>query len=96
MTDIVFYDWYLHVYYAPIKIARIVLQFTATDIFNSGNNYRLIDQLAVADAIINRNFNFRLAAYKLTYTHNFGNSNSVKTRREIPTGAQEELNRVRN
>ena len=73
-----------------------ILRFTANDIFwNFGSNYRFVDNLPVAGTIAGRNFNFRLASYKLTYTHNFG-TNNLKVKKERSTGAEDELNRVRN
>jgi len=38
--------------------------------------------------------NFGMVAYKLTYTHNFGN-NTLKDKRSHSTGAEDELRRVR-
>ena len=72
-----------------------ILQFTANDVFNSGSNYQMIDKLSINGTTVQRNFNFRLAAYKLTYTHNFGNRN-LASKRERATGAEDELNRVHN
>ena len=72
-----------------------VLRFTANDIFNSGGNWRFVEKLPVASATVGRDFNFRLMAYKLTYTHNFGNK-ALKEKRERATGAEDELKRVQN
>jgi hypothetical protein len=72
-----------------------VLRFAANDVFNSGSNYRFIEYLPYSNATVSRNFNFRLVSYKLTYTHSFGN-NALKGKRERSTGAEEELNRVKN
>ncbi len=46
-------------------------------------------------AIVKRNFNFGLLAYKLTYTHNFGNK-ALKSKKERSTGVDDELKRVHN
>jgi len=72
-----------------------ILQLTANDVFNSGSNYQMIDKLLINETTVQRNFNFRLAAYKLTYTHNFGNG-GLGSKRERVTGAEDELNRVHN
>ncbi len=72
-----------------------ILRFTAGDIFNSGANYRFAENLPIAGAVVGRNFNFQLVAYKLTYTHNFGNK-ALKEKQERPTGAEDELKRVHN
>jgi hypothetical protein len=72
-----------------------VLRFAANDVFNSGSNYQFIEYLPFSNATVSRNFNFRLVSYKLTYTHSFGN-NALKGKRERSTGAEEELNRVKN
>jgi hypothetical protein len=72
-----------------------LLRFSANDIFNSGSNFRFVDYLPVADAIVGRNFSFGLVAYKLTYTHSFGNK-ALKEKRERSTGAEDELKRVHN
>ena len=67
---------------------------TANDIFNSGGYARLADN-SIKGAVVNRSFNFGSLAYKLTYTHNFGNK-ALKTTRERSIGAEDELNRVHN
>jgi hypothetical protein len=72
-----------------------LLRFSANDIFNSGSDFRFVDYLPVADAVVGRNFSFGLVAYKLTYTHNFGNK-ALKEKRERSTGAEDELKRVHN
>jgi hypothetical protein len=72
-----------------------ILRFTASDIFNSGSNYRFAENLPIAGAVVGRNFNFQLVAYKLTFTHNFGNK-VLKEKQERATGAEEELKRVHN
>lgn len=77
------------------KNKKDVLRLAANDIFNSGSNYRFTDDLTIKGTTVRRNFNFGLVAYKLTYTHNFGNK-SLKEKRERTTSAEEELNRVHN
>jgi hypothetical protein len=77
------------------KNKKDVLRFSATDIFNSASNYRFTDNLTIKGTSVNRNFNFGLVAYKLTYTHSFGNK-SLKEKRERTTAAEEELHRVHN
>jgi hypothetical protein len=72
-----------------------VLRLVANDIFNSGSHYRISENLPVKGTIVNQTFNFGLVAYKITYTHNFGNK-SLKEKRDRPTGAEEELKRVHN
>jgi hypothetical protein len=72
-----------------------ILRFTANDVFSSGSNYRFVENLPIRGATVSRNFNFRLVAYKLTYTHNFGNK-ALKAKRERSTGAEDELKRVNN
>jgi len=72
-----------------------ILSFTAYDMFNSGNYWRLVEKLPVANAEVSRNFNLSTVAFKLTYTHNFGNK-SLKDRKERSTGAEDELKRVQN
>ena len=72
-----------------------VIRFTANDLFNSGSNYRFSDNLAIANATVERTFNFGVVACRLTYTHHFGN-NALKGKRERSTAAEAELSRVRN
>ena len=72
-----------------------ILRFAASDMFNSGGNFRYIDNLPIAGTVIRGSFNFGMVAYKLTYTHNFGN-NILKGKRERSTGAEDELKRVHN
>jgi Outer membrane protein beta-barrel family/Carboxypeptidase regulatory-like domain len=72
-----------------------ILRLTANDIFNSGSNYKFVDNLSIPGSIVNRSFNFGLVAYRLSYTHNFGNK-ALKGKRERSTGAEDELNRVHN
>jgi outer membrane receptor protein involved in Fe transport len=70
-----------------------ILRFAANDIFNSGGYYRFGEIVPGTGAIAIRTFNFGLAAYKITYTHNFG-KRVLKGKRERSTGAEDELNRV--
>jgi hypothetical protein len=72
-----------------------ILRFSATDIFNSGSNYQFVDHLPISGSVVGRNFNFQLVAYKLTFTHNFGNK-ALRDKRERTTGAEDELKRVHN
>jgi outer membrane receptor protein involved in Fe transport len=72
-----------------------LLRLSANDIFNSGSYFRFVDYLPAADAVVGRNFSFGLVAYKVTYTHNFGNK-ALKEKRERSTGAEDELRRVHN
>jgi hypothetical protein len=72
-----------------------LLRFSANDIFNSGSFYQFEDHEQASGIYLQRNFNFGLVSYKLTYTHPFGNK-VMKTKRERSTGAEEELNRVQN
>jgi len=71
------------------------LRFTANDMFNTGTNYRFVDDLPIAGTILRGSLNFGMVAYKLTYTHNFGNK-SLKGKRDRSTGAEDELKRVHN
>jgi hypothetical protein len=72
-----------------------VLRFSANDIFNSGGYFKYADNLPIAGTIITGDLNFGMVAFKLTYTHNFGNK-SLKDKRDRVTGAEDELNRVHN
>jgi hypothetical protein len=72
-----------------------ILRFAATDIFNSGGNYRFAEKLPIEGTNMHASLNFGMIAYKLTYTHNFGNK-ALKDKRERATGAEAELNRVHN
>ncbi len=74
---------------------RDILRFSASDIFNSGGEYRFGETLPGTGAIVNRSFNFGLVAFRFTYTHNFGN-NALKGKRDRSTGAEDELKRVHN
>jgi len=71
------------------------IRFSANDIFNSGSDYRFDEKMPIPGAIVNGSLNFGLVAFKLTYTHNFGNKN-LKDKRERSTGAENELQRVHN
>ena len=72
-----------------------IIRLMANDIFNSGGLYRISETLGNSGAFLSRDFNFRLVAYKLSYTHQFGN-NASGGKSERPTGAEEELKRVHN
>ncbi len=72
-----------------------ILRFAANDMFNSGTTYRYVENLPIPGTIITGYFNFGLVAYKLTYTHNFGNK-SLNGKRDRSTGAEDELKRVHN
>ena len=72
-----------------------IIRLTANDIFNSGSYYRFSENLPIKGTVVNQTFNFGLVAYKLTYTHNFGNR-ALKDKRERSTGAEDELKRVHN
>lgn len=72
-----------------------VLRFSANDMFNTGSNYRYDEHLPIGNAVIRGSLNFGMVAYRLTYTHNFGN-NALKGKRERSTGAEDELRRVHN
>ena len=72
-----------------------IVRLTANDIFNSGSYYRFSENLPIKGTVVNQTFNFGLVAYKLTYTHNFGNR-ALKDKRERSTGAEDELKRVHN
>jgi uncharacterized protein YaiE (UPF0345 family) len=71
------------------------LRFSANDIFNSGSNYRFDEKIPIPGAVMNGNLNFGLVAFKLIYTHKFGNK-SLKDKRDRTTGAENELQRVHN
>jgi hypothetical protein len=71
------------------------LRFAANDIFNSGSFYKFDEKMPINGAIVNGSLNFGLVAFKLTYTHTFGNKN-LKDKRERTTGAENELQRVHN
>ncbi len=71
------------------------LRFAATDIFNSGSNYKFTEEIPIQNTVITGNLNFGLVAFKLTWTHTFGNT-ALKDKREHTTGAEDELHRVHN
>jgi outer membrane receptor protein involved in Fe transport len=77
------------------KNKKDVLSLTANDMFNSGTYYRFIDNLPIKNTILRGSFNFGMVAYRLTYTHNFGNK-ALKGKRDRSTGAEDELKRVHN
>jgi hypothetical protein len=72
-----------------------ILRFAANDMFNSGTNYRFVDNLPIKGTVLKGSLNFGMVAYKLTYTHNFGNK-ALKDKRDRSTGAEDELHRVHN
>ena len=72
-----------------------ILRFSANDIFNSGGYFNYADNLPIKGTIITGDLNFGMVAFKLTYTHNFGNK-SLRGKRDRTTGAEDELNRVHN
>ncbi|HTF28413.1 MAG TPA: outer membrane beta-barrel family protein [Flavitalea sp.] len=72
-----------------------LFRFSANDIFNSGSNYRFDEKLPIPGAVMTGSLNFGLVAFKLTYTHKFGNKN-LKDNRDRTTGAENELQRVHN
>ena len=72
-----------------------ILRFAANDMFNSGTNYRFADNLPIKGTVLTGSLNFGMVAYKLTYTHNFGNK-ALKEKRDRSTGAEDELHRVHN
>lgn len=72
-----------------------IVRLTANDIFNEGALYRFGETLPKTGAIVNRSFNFGLLAYKITYTHSFGNK-ALTIAKERSTGAEDELKRVHN
>jgi len=72
-----------------------ILRFAANDMFNSGTNYRFVDNLPIKGTVLRGSLNFGMVAYKLTYTHNFGNK-ALKEKRDRSTGAEDELHRVHN
>ncbi len=70
-------------------------RFTANDIFNSGSNYVFTDNIPVPGTILKGSLNSGRIAFKLTFTHNFGNR-VLKSWRERATGAEDEMQRIRN
>ena len=77
------------------KNNKDILRFTANDMFNSGTTFKYVEKLPISGTYISGSFNFGMLAYKLTFTHNFGN-NTLKEKRNRLTHAEDELNRVRN
>jgi hypothetical protein len=78
-----------------LKNKKDILRFAATDIFNSGINFRLTENLPIRGAIVNQTFDFQNVSYKIIYTHSFGNK-ALKASRERSTAAEDELKRVQN
>lgn len=72
-----------------------ILRLAANDMFNSGGDFVFQSTTPVEGTIIRASVNFGSVAYKLTWTHNFGNK-ALKVKSERSTGAEEELNRVHN
>jgi hypothetical protein len=72
-----------------------ILRFAANDMFNSGGNFRYVEHLPIPGAVIRGSINFGMVAFKLTYTHNFGNK-ALNGKRDRSTGAEDELKRVHN
>ena len=60
-----------------------------------GTNYKFVDNLPIKGTVLKGSLNFGMVAYKLTYTHNFGNK-ALKEKRNRSTGAEDELHRVHN
>ena len=97
------YEWFWHGYpdttFEKKEIleanGKDFLQFSANDMFNSGSDYRFDEKIPIPGAKMYGNLNFGMVAFKLTYTHNFGNRN-LKDKRERNTGAENELQRVHN
>lgn len=77
------------------KNQKDILRLTANDMFNSGSYYRFVDDLPIQGTILKGTLNFGMVAYKLTWTHNFGNK-ALKGKRDRSTGAEDELRRVHN
>ncbi|HVZ96116.1 MAG TPA: TonB-dependent receptor [Chitinophagaceae bacterium] len=71
------------------------LRFTANDIFNSGSKYRFADQLPVQGTVLKGSGNSGRVAFKLTFTHNFGDR-ILKSIHPRTTGAEDEMQRIRN
>ena len=70
-----------------------ILTLTANDMFNSGAYYKYAEHLP-GGTFIKADFNYGIAAFKLTYTHHFGNRD-LKAKQERATGAEDELKRVK-
>jgi outer membrane receptor protein involved in Fe transport len=77
------------------KNKKDILRLTGNDIFNSGTQYNFKDFLPIEGTTVAGKLNFGMVAYKITFTHNFGNK-ALKDKREHSTHAEEELNRVHN
>jgi hypothetical protein len=77
------------------KNKKDILRVAANDIFNSGTDYRFVENLPIEGTIVRGSLNFGIVAYKITFTHNFGNNN-LKAKRDRSTGAENELKRVHN
>lgn len=69
------------------------LRFSANDIFNTGTDYRLTENLPIPNTFIKGSLNYGRVAFKLNWTHNFGKK-ELKVKRNRSTGAEEELRRV--
>ena len=72
-----------------------ILRFAANDMFNTGSNLLIKSEIPIEGTIIRASINFGNVAYKLTWTHSFGNK-ALKVKSQTSTGAEEELNRVHN
>ena len=88
-------DAAFHIVSTALKNKKDVVRFTANDMFNSGTNYKFVDNLPIKGTRLSGSLNFGMVAYKLTYTHNFGNK-ALKEKRDRSTGAEDELHRVHN
>jgi outer membrane receptor protein involved in Fe transport len=78
-----------------LKNKKDILRFTANDMFGTGSNFRYVEDLPIQGTTMKGSLNFGTIAYKIIFTHNFGNK-ALKNRRERSTGAEDELNRVRS
>lgn len=72
-----------------------IIRISANDMFNSSGNFVFKSDLPIDGTIIRASVNFGSVAYKLTWTHSFGNK-ALKVKGQRSTGAEEELNRVHN
>lgn len=72
-----------------------ILRFAANDMFNSGGNFAFKSDVPIFGTIIRSSVNFGQVAYKITWTHSFGNK-ALKVKSQRSTGAEEELSRVHN
>jgi len=75
------------------KNKKDVLRIAANDMFNTGGKFVFQSIVPVAGTIVRANVNFAQVAYKITWTHSFGNK-ALKEKRDRSTGAEDELNRV--